>query len=247
MDLLLDAIRRVETRHFWFRGLRRFVRPLLSEATAGCRNPTVLDCGSGTGVNLPLLARFGSVSAVDLSAYGVGLARQAGFVRTARATVASLPFRSGTFDLCVSFDVLYCLTEDNEQRAVDEMFRVLKPGGAVIVNVAAMQCLRGDHSVLSEELRRYNRQTLRTLLTRSGFRIERLTYTNTFLFPIVFTERVLERRAGLSTPRRAAEKMRVPSAPLNQCLAGLLAVEGMIHRVLPMPFGSSLLCLARKP
>ena len=75
----------------------------------------------------------------------------------ARASVTAVPFPSATFDLVTSFDVLYSLDEADERTAVAEMFRLLKPGGFAIVNVAAMPTLTGDHSVLSRERRRYTR------------------------------------------------------------------------------------------
>jgi SAM-dependent methyltransferase len=246
MDLLLQATRRIEDRHFWFRGLRRFLRPLLAQAVAGRPNPRILDCGAGTGVNLPLLATFGSVSGVDLNAYGVGQARSRGFTSTARANVAALPFYGETFDVATSIDVLYSLSDDDERRAVDEMWRVLKPGGAVVLNLAAMDALRGDHSVLAEEVRRYNRPRVRGLLERAGFHIERLTYSNAVLFPIVFAQRLVERKAGLSDPDRAAANWTVPPQPVNALLDGALAIEALAQRYVPMPFGSSLLVLARK-
>src|SRR5512133_2727232 len=123
MDLLLEATRRVEDRHFWFRGLRRFLRPLLARAVAGRRGASLLDCGCGTGVNLPLLARLGSAWAVDLNPYGLAQARRRGFTRVARATVACLPFPDGSFDVVTSIDVLYSLGADDERRAVAEIFR----------------------------------------------------------------------------------------------------------------------------
>ena len=247
MDLLLEATHRVEGRHFWFRGLRRFLRPLLAQATAGRPGARILDCGSGTGGNLPLLSQYGEVSAVDLSAYGAGLARAAGFTRTARATVASLPFPDGTFDVVTSLDVLYCLDDADERHALAEMYRVLRPGGVAIVNVAAMRILRGNHSVLAAEVRRYDRARLRSSLERAGFRVDRLTHTNATLFPLVFAQRVVERLAGLATPTAAAARMTIPLAPLNELLAAMLAVESLALRVVSLPFGSSLLCLGRKP
>ncbi len=246
LDPLLEATHRVETRHFWFRGLRRFLRPVLERATRGRADVRLLDCGCGTGVNLPLLARYGSVSAVDLSAYGLGLARARGFGRCARASVARLPFRDRSFDVVTAIDVLYCVPDEDERRAADEMYRVLKPGGSAILNLAAMRVLRGDHSVLAVELRRYDRRSARALLERAGFRVERLTYTNAILFPLVLAQRTLERAVGLSTRDQAAEKMRVPPAPLNELLSGILAAEGVALRHVSLPFGSSLLCVARR-
>ncbi len=246
MDALLDATHRVETRHFWFRGLRRFLRPLLARATAGRPAARLLDCGCGTGANLPLLARFGSVCAIDPSAFGVEVARGAGCARLARATAAQLPFAAATFDVVASIDVLYCLDDEAERHAVEEMYRVLKPGGALILNVAAMRILRGDHSVLAREVRRYDRAGLRALLERAGFRVRKITYSNASLFPLVLAQRALERAAGLSSRERAARKMRMPPEPVNALLAAVLALEAAVLRVTSLPFGSSLLCLAMK-
>jgi hypothetical protein len=39
----------------------------------------------------------------------------------------------------------------------------------------------------------------------------------------------------------------VPPAPINAALNGMLAVEAAALRVIDMPFGSSLLTLARRP
>src|SRR5450756_3003377 len=62
-----------------------------------------------------------------------------------------------------------------------EMARVLKPGGTLIVNVAALDILRGGHAVLAEELRRYDRRMLTDAVAEAGLRTIRLTYTNASL------------------------------------------------------------------
>jgi hypothetical protein len=62
------------------------------------------------------------------------------------------------------------------------MHRLTKPGGFILINVAAMEMLRGDHSVLSHEVRRYSRRSLRALVVGAGFDVVRLTYTNQSLF-----------------------------------------------------------------
>src|SRR6266436_4493267 len=148
MERLLRATALAERHHFWFRGFRRFVAPLLHQATKGVSAVRLLDCGCGTGANLELLGRFGRAYGFDLSELGLRLAREAGRTSIARATVTAAPFPSGRFDLVTSFDVLYSLEEWDERAAVGELFRVLKPGGFALVNVAAMPMLTGDHSVL---------------------------------------------------------------------------------------------------
>jgi SAM-dependent methyltransferase len=247
MEHLLRATAKAEARHFWFNGFRYFVVPLLRHTTEGRRNLRLLDCGCGTGRNVALLGEFGRAYGFDLSAVGLQIGHEAGRTRLARATVVSVPFPDNAFDVVTSFDVLYSLETPDERAAVAEMYRVTRPGGVVLVNVAAMESLRGDHSVLSRELLRYSRSSLASLLTGAGFGVERITYTNAVLFPAMYLGRLLQRKRGLASEENAAEEIRVPSAPVNLALTVALWVEGWWLRAFNTPFGSSLLCQARKP
>ena len=247
MDHLLRATAKAETTHFWFRGFRRFVTPLLKHAAAGRSGLQILDCGCGTGNNLELLGQFGRAFGFDLTAVGLQIAREAGRTRLARASIGAIPFPNRTFDIVTTFDVIYSLPAPIERAAVAEMLRVLKPGGFLIVNVAAMESLRGNHSVLSRELRRYSRESLAALLTDAGFSISRITYTNATILPLVYAARVAQRRRGLAAEAEADEDFRVPPAPVNALLSAALTMESWWLHVGSNPFGSSLLCLARKP
>ena len=247
VDHLLRATARAEARHFWFRGLRWFATPLIRRAIAQRSNARILDCGCGTGAKLDLLGRFGVPYGFDLSCTGLYLGRQMGRKGLVRASVTAAPFTSEGFDLVTSFDVLYSLEERAERAAVAEMYRLTRPGGFVLINVAAMEILRGDHSVLSHEVRRYSRPSLRRLVTAAGFEVVRLTHTNQALFLPMLAIRALHRFRGLSSESDAQQEIAVPAAPINALLSGLLFLESLWLRHLDSPVGSSLLCLARKP
>jgi SAM-dependent methyltransferase len=247
VDDLLRATARAEDRHFWFRGFRWFVGPLVKRALNGHSRARVLDCGCGTGANLSLFEQYGTSYGFDRSGVGLYIGHQSGRRRLVQASVTAAPFPSGAFDLVTSFDVLYSLEPHDERAAVAEMFRLTRPGGWLLINVAAMNVLRGDHSVLSHEVRRYTRETLGRLVTEAGFMIDRMTYTNAVLFPPLMFVRTLHRWRGLADEADAQGEIAVPAAPVNAVASGALYLESLWLRWFDSPFGSSLLCLARRP
>ena len=242
MDRLLAATREAESRHFWFRGFERFVTPMLREAACGRTGLQLLDAGCGTGYNLRLLAPYGEAVGVDITASGLADATASGRAPVAQASVTALPFAAATFDIVTSFDVLYMLPDAAERQALAEMRRVLRPGGALVLNVAAMPILHGHHSVLSAEVRRYTRDELSVKLEFAGFRVARVTHTNASLFPMMLAARILQRGRGT---RALTSDIAVPPSPINAALSVLLAAEAGVARYVSLPFGSSLLALAR--
>jgi SAM-dependent methyltransferase len=247
MEALLERTFEAEQRHFWFRGFKRFVAPLIEEATAGRTNARLLDAGCGTGGNLPFLQQYGVVFGLEYLWRGLEFGHSRGLPRLAQGSVTQLPFPDASIDVVLSFDVLYCLEAPDEQAAIREMFRVLRPAGCVVINVAALDMLKGDHSALGNEVRRYTRKELRDKLERAGFHVQRLTYTNASLFPITATVRALQRWRGVKAQTENKGDFYVPPTPVNALFSGLLTMESKIVEAgIDMPIGSSLLCLAKK-
>jgi len=245
MERMLEATARAEDRHFWFRGLRRNARLFLARALAGRRPSLIVDCGAGTGRNLDWLRAFGPAAGVELSPTGLSAARASGR-SLVRGSVAHLPFGDAVADVATSFDVLYCLEDGVERQALGEMWRILRPGGLALVNVAALDMLRGAHSTLTHEVRRYTRASLARALTGAGFTIERMTFTNMTTFPVTLAVRWADRITGRAKNASDAD-LRVPPAPVNELFNAALFVEwGLLH-VIDLPIGTSLLCVARKP
>jgi SAM-dependent methyltransferase len=247
VDRLLELTYRAEQSHFWFRGFRQYVSPAIAKATEGVSNPRIIDCGCGTGSNLEMLKPFGNAVGFDLTRIGTEFAKSHGH-RVAQGSIGDIPFQSGRFDLATSFDVFQVLPDAVERSAIAEMSRVLKPGGWLLLHVAALQILHGKHSVLSEEHRRYTRSSLRALVAGAGFRIERLTYDHCSLLPMMLPVRMWHRMTATNGVVAAGEgEITVPAAPVNGVLTAVVSLEALALRFVNMPIGSSLLCLAQKP
>lgn len=245
MERMLAATAAAEDRHFWFRGLRRNARLMLHQAGVRPGLSLVLDCGAGTGRNLEWLSAYGPAFGVDLTPLDLEVGRRRGR-RVARGSVTALPFGSGAADLATSFDVLYCLEDEAEVLALREMWRVLKPGGVVLINAAALDILRGSHSTLTSERRRYTPARVRARLAAAGFDVERATFTNFCLFPPVLAVRGLERLTGRADEASDAD-LAVPIAAINGFFDVCLWMENRWLSMTNMPIGTSVMAIARKP
>ena len=244
MDRMLAATAAAEDTHYWFRALRRNARTLLLQATGGRPLGRIIDCGAGTGRNLDWLSQYGDAVGLELSPLGLAVGR-AHDRRLVRGSVTALPFASDSADLATSFDVLYCLDEAAEARALREMWRVLRPGGIALFNVAALDILRGSHSTLTGEVRRYTRARLRARLLAADFTIDRLTFASLAPFPAALAVRSFERLSGRASQPSEAD-LQVPPAPLNAALDVVLACEAAWLGFGNLPIGTSIMATARK-
>lgn len=244
MERLLAATASAEDRHFWFLGLRRFAKLMLDDALPAPRPLRIIDCGAGTGRNLDWLQAYGWAVGVELSPAGIAIGRRHGR-RLVRGDVSALPYPDAAFDLATSFDVLYSLDDETERRALAEMYRVVKPGGIVLINAAALDLLKGSHSALANERRRYTAARLRAKLSDAGFEVLRMSYTNMTTLPITLAVRLAQRLLGRSDQAGEGE-MAVPAGPINAVLAGVLRLEARVISVASLPAGSSVMCVARR-
>jgi len=234
-----------EEAQWWYGGQREVALAMLEPALAGLgsggRPLRLLDAGCGTGYNLVLLARYGRAVGIDLATEALAFCRGRG-VKAARASLLALPFAEAVFDVVVSFDVIYHAWVTDDRAAVAEMARVLRPGGLLLVRVPALEALRGAHDVEVQSRHRYTRKELASLLAGGGLRVERSTYCNSLLFPVLLARRTLDRLTG-----RAGSDVGFLPAPLEWAFARALRAEAaLIRRGLSLPVGASVVALARR-
>src|SRR5574341_444597 len=129
-----ENIARLEDTHWWYRGMAAISLSLLRPHTNnGLGTLRILDAGCGTGGMLSRLAEFGRPVGVDY--HPLALVHAKGRAPLARASVEQLPFANDFFDLLTSFDVLCHRGVADDRSALAEFFRVLKPGGILLIRV----------------------------------------------------------------------------------------------------------------
>jgi SAM-dependent methyltransferase len=239
-----------EERHWWYMGMRSIVLSLLPSASLPI-NPLVLDAGCGTGFNMDWLRRQYSARVIgfDYSPHSMDFCRRRGEHVLARADAASLPFSNNVFDLVVSFDVLTHLKDDFARRAaLEEFHRVLKPGGRLLLRVAAYEWLRSSHDTVIMTYHRYGRRELRDVAVNAGFRLLRLTSANTILFPAAALWRMLK-KAGLAAAGSDVRANTRVNDRLNRAMTSILRLEAEILRrnKFNFGFGLSIFLFAAKP
>jgi SAM-dependent methyltransferase len=232
-----------EASQWWYAGQRAIATALLGPALRGraAGASRVLDAGCGTGFNLLALRHLGRAVGIDLAPEALAFCQERG-VLAVRASLLALPFESASFDAVTSFDVLYHAWVTDDRAAVAEMARVVRPGGVLLVRVPALQALWGAHDVEVQSRHRYTRGELVALVEGSGLRVERASYCNSLLFPLLLARRTLDRLLG----REGSDVGFLP-APLEWAFRHALLVEAaLVRRRLSFPVGASVVALARK-
>lgn len=233
----------VEDRMWYFRSLHAHIERELGS----CVKPevAVLDAGCGTG---GLILRFREwhprwkFSGIDFMPIACDLARKrcgAG-VDIRVASITELPFADQSFDVVISADVV-CQV-DNPEVAAAEFFRVLRPGGIVIINVPAYMWMWSYHDDTCQTKHRYTRPEIEALLGGAGFADRRTTHWNALPFPVVWAKRKLFR-----TDRDTSDVKEYP-AVIDAGFRGLMALEHVWLRAGGRwAWGTSVFAAARKP
>jgi SAM-dependent methyltransferase len=234
----------VEDAHWWFASRRAIVDRII-EGLGLPPDAAILEPGCGTGGNFPMLARRGRLFAIDADESAIGFAQARGLAQVARGVLPSaIPFGDQRFDLIVMTDVLEHL--DDQAGSLGALHARLRPGGWLLVTVPAMAWLWSDHDVTHHHRRRYRASKLRDLASACGFDVSYLSYYNFLLFPIVAGARMWQRlRGGDRDGANHRHDLSMPPAAINSALQRIFSSERYVVGTARIPFGVSLIMLAR--
>ena len=237
-----------ESGNWWFVSRRKILFALLQKVlptdTSGWK---ILDAGCGTGVNLAWLAEFGDVTGVDNSPEAIRFCHLRNERNVQEASLLDLPYEDGSFDLVTALDVLEHIEDD--EKALQEIARVCKPGGCLLVTVPVYPSLWGEHDEINEHKRRYLPKRLLIMIEANGFELVHRSFMNAVLLPAAFVWRWYRRirRWFIKEKNHRARPDNMHHHPrINRLLIRLFTSELPFVIGRGLPIGLSLVVLARK-
>lgn len=231
--------REFEANYWWFRGRRIILRDQLSRHIKPSVDSNVLEIGCGTGGNLNFLGELGKVFGSDISFDALKLCGSKDTLIVSDALY--IPFKDGAFSLVAVLDVLEHLPEP--EKCLMQIHRVLKSDGWVVLTVPAFQFLYSPYADHGHK-KRYLRNEIADMVESAGFELEKLSYFNSILFPLMVLERLMEKLKRSGDPIEITFK-KLPCF-LNTIFTLIFTAEKFLLSKMNLPFGGSIVCIAKK-
>jgi SAM-dependent methyltransferase len=227
----------IDEGHWWYRARRAIVGDVISKHILLPKDANIVEIGCGTGSNLPVLARFGTLTAIepDSIARTYAAARSSATILEGRLP-ADLPILEKSQDLAVMLDVLEHV--DDDVAALKAVAAKLKPGARFLLTVPAVPSLWSPHDAEHHHKRRYTKASLLAAIEAAGLKVELISFFNTLLFPLIAGVRWMKNLIGSK-----AVDTGMPSPWLNGLLETIFRFETRLIGKIPMPIGVSLIVI----
>jgi 2-polyprenyl-3-methyl-5-hydroxy-6-metoxy-1,4-benzoquinol methylase len=232
----------VQKSHWWFVGKKKIVLDLVRRhVPSRSEGHKILDIGCGSGLMLNALKAIGEVSGMDMSDEAISFSKEI-FDGTVKKGFLpnNVPYEYENFSLVTALDVIEHI--DDDRAALKAIRATMLDGGQAIITVPACMFLWSGHDVLNEHKRRYTHKELKTKLVEAGFKIERISYFNTLLFPAIGFVRLVNRALN----RKETSDVDLPSLPVNYILKKIFTAERFFLKFISFPIGVSILAVVRK-
>ena len=233
--VIYDRMAEHDSTHWWYRARRDVLASVIAREVKLPQEAHILEIGCGTGHNLPMLQRFGTVDAleIDPAAAAIAAKRLGKPVFTAPLpALDSVPEQA--YDMVALLDVLEHIEDD--RAALAAIAKLLRPGGTILVTVPQFEWMWSAHDVVNHHFRRYTKSTLREVVASAELRLDLLTHFNSLLFPLAAADRLVSRVMG-----REGSDDALPPAPINTLFDWVFGLERHLVGRVPMPPGVSLL------
>jgi len=231
----------IQKRHWWFVTKRKIVLNIISRHFTSRPESKVLDIGCGSGLMLNTLQDVGQTYGMDMSDEAINFSKEifTGEVKKG-ALPEQIPYEEAFFDLIIALDVIEHIDRDID--SLKAIRSCLATNGKAIFTVPAYMFLWSPFDDLNEHKRRYTLNELNAKLVQAGFTIEKISYYNTLLFPIVFAVRMF----NSFFKRDGASEIEMPSRVINILLTRIFGLEKYLLNHINLPYGVSIIAVVKK-
>ena len=246
-----EVMAELELNHWWYKHLHNLIEESLHNEAKKLRSSlSIFDIGCGTGGLIYRLKNKSFVSnaiGTDPHPLARKYAKKRG-LKVKNYSIENLSKIKEKYDVVLCIDVLYHKNV-NTLKAVKNLFKLLKPGGMVVINVAAMPSLKRNHSARVMEGRRFTFRQIKYLIESEGFEINKIFYWNSFLTPFIWLISKWQRffPKSLLFSNKYKSSLKTTNVIFGGVLTKILSFENSIKNIISFPFGSSLFLSAYKP
>lgn len=238
-DYLYKDLYNFEDKHWWHISKRDICLKLISQYTNG-KKLKMLDIGCGTGKNVESFNSQGECWGVDYSRRALQFCRKRKLKNVVQGSAEKLPFPSHSFEVVSLLDVLEHV---DEEKTLQEAYRVLKNNGLMIITVPAFSWLWSEWDVVLHHKRRYSLPSLKQILKTHQFEVKKISYLYSFLVIPVFLIRSIKSRF---LKYEYASDFKLGSKLVNRIFLWISRLESKLMLTTGLPFGTSLICVAQK-
>jgi len=235
---------KLQESYWWFRGKEYLIRNIMDSLYPQAKDLRILDVGCGTGYITRMLGQYGDVTGLDMADIALEFCARNGVASVKKGSIGNIPFEDNQFDLVCALDILYHKAVENDEEAIREVCRVLKPGGRVIITTSAMQCLFGKNDIVQHGARRHSRNELRQKCARVGLLHERSSYYTVAFFPLVYLVRKIQDMRNIEPKSDIDEEI---NPMVNAICFWWFKREIDMLRYITWPFGVHLFGIFRRP
>lgn len=237
-----------EKTNWWFVARRNIIKRQLKQFKINT-NAKILDIGSSGGIlSLDLInAGYNDVYSLDYSADAIELCKKRGLKNAFVMDGHNPDFPENYFDVIIASDCLEHLEDD--EKALENWYKILKPGGLAIIYVPAFMFLWSEHDDINYHFRRYTRTELNQKLNKQGFIKLNSGYWNFLIFLPTAFFRLVSKWVGKNKKVRLKEKhdqlLLLPDW-LNKLLINWVKIENGMMSKINFPFGVSTFSISKK-
>ena len=225
--------------HWWFQARKKIIEEIIKKKIKKKlrKNFCILDFGSGSGVNVKMLSKFGFVNIYEPH-QETRKYLQTKYSDKKKFRVLN-KINNKKFDLIILADVLENIKNDKNQ--INKLNKNLNQNGHILITVPAYQFLFSSKDMVLKHFRRYNKQEIKELFKQ--FDTIKLTYFNFFLFPPIVLIIIICKIFKIKFTKTVEN---LPSYLVNKILFNVFNIEKKMINIFNLPFGISILGLFKK-